>query len=94
MADYCGPQRLKALSWIIPDKPFDVDLQWSCMIHDMDHEKNGANKAGDEKLRKNIKIAFKEKGKPKRGFFISNLYYFGVRIGSPFYKIGKWFKKL
>ena len=90
--DYCGPAGdgiiAKIFSWFIADKIGAVDVgALCCKPHDDDNTKNGANKAGDEKLKFCIECALRKEGYPE--WIISYYkykYFYGVRVGNPFYK--------
>ncbi len=93
--DWCGQAGddwfSRFCSWLIPDyikiDGRKVYIGFCCMDHDHDNEANGANKAGDEKFKKCIRIQLKNAGASKRQvLWHSNKYFIGVRIGNPFYK--------
>jgi len=91
----CGPQGkgliARFLRWTIREQ-ITIRGQTAvftpcCSNHDEDNEKNGANKAGDEALKKCLRCVMADALFKKREILlISNLYYLGVRFGNPFYK--------
>lgn len=68
-----------------PDGLFGVRFNYGCFLHDRQYRNEVKNrktrKQTDIDFRKNIQAIYKQKGKGFIGFFVSWIYYFGVRIG-------------
>lgn len=95
VVDRCGPAGdgwfARWLSKKIPDvleiRGHKINIGPCCADHDDDNTANGANKAGDEKLKECVRCKLRAALLKKREiWFYSNLYYWGPRIGNPFYK--------
>lgn len=68
----------------VPDKIFDVSMKRACYYHDRQYrdevKTRKTRKEADIQFKNDIYNEFKKKNKEIRGFFISWIYYFGVRI--------------
>jgi hypothetical protein len=97
--DYCGSQGLKIISFLVPDKPFGVNLVPACKKHDEAWSEE-ANKKADLELFEDILDAFYIHAERKSwnkniknlffyclGYPTASLYFLGVRFGGIFYKI-------
>lgn len=93
--DHCGPAGTgifaRALSALIPDYigfgPRRTYIGDCCQAHDTDNDLYGANKHGDEALKDCIRCRLKEMFYNSWEIaYYSNKYFWGVRLGNPFYK--------
>lgn len=74
--DYCS---------FSPDVVFGVDIGDACKIHDRNYlDQKISRRLSDIIFREDIKFYFNTQGKIIRGFFISNIYYFAVRLFGSF----------
>lgn len=70
--DYCSSS---------PDLVLGVDIGDCCALHDKNYITGIVSREqADVQLREDIKTRFAEANKPIRGFIVSWVYYFGVRI--------------
>ena len=67
-----------------PDKLFGVRFNYACYLHDRQYRNEvkvrKTRKKADISFKKSIQSEFKKKHKPIQGFFVSWIYYIGVRL--------------
>lgn len=67
-----------------PDSLFGVKFNYSCFIHDRQYRNEAVyrktRKQADKSFRKMIFAEFKRKDKPIRGWIVSWIYYYSVRL--------------
>lgn len=79
--DYCGPGQ-GFLTRIIPRKIGGVDINKVCYKHDCAWaQKDVRHKEADLAFKEHIEDEFISEGKKILGYFVSNIYYFAVRLG-------------
>ena len=76
--------KLKNYCTLVPDGLFGVRFNYACYLHDRQYRnevKNRLNRKGaDKQLRNEIYKIYTKKNKKFIGYFVSRIYYLGVRI--------------